>query len=324
MTDARRLGAVVLVAAATLLTACSSSASTSPSASTATSPSAAASQAASASAPASSAASPSTSVESATPSSSSAAVSTLAITAKEYSYESPAEAPAGVTAITVTNTGKEEHQAQIVRLADGVTMTQLGTALQNPDPSAALKLVTLEGGPTNVTPGNSVTTTSNLKAGTYAFLCFFATADGTPHIAKGMIGGLKVTGADTSDVVPAGDTTVTAKDFGYDLATTPLAAGKHTVTFKNDGPSPHEAGLVKLADGMTVADIVAQLTSGAAPSGPPPWTSVAGTAGVNPGSTTSFDIDVTAGNYAYICFIPDPKTGKSHLELGMIAPVTVK
>jgi len=252
------------------------------------------------------------------------AASVLAITAKDYSFELPATTPAGPTTITVTNQGKEGHQAQLVRLADATTMAQLTTALKNPDPSAALKLVTLAGGPTNVVPGATVSTASNLKAGQYAFLCFFRTADGTPHIAKGMIAGIQVTGSETAGQLPAGDTTVVAKDFGYEVPTAPLATGKHTVTFTNNGPSPHEAGLVKLADGMTVDKIKQIMASGTPPSGPPPWTAVAGTAGVSPGSTTTFDIDVTAGNYAFICFIPDPATGKSHFDLGMIAPLTVQ
>ncbi len=248
----------------------------------------------------------------------------LAVTATEYAFDMPATTPAGVTTISLANDGKEYHQAQLVQLASGVTMADLSVALQDPDPAATLKLVTLDGGPTNVAPGATVATTVDLKPGLYAFLCFFGTDDGTPHIAKGMVAGFEATGTASAGALPTGDTTVVAKDFGYDLPAEPLSPGKHTVTFTNDGPQPHEAGLVKLADGVTIDDIKAALAAPTPPDGPPPWTEVGGIAGVNPGTTATFDIDVEAGDYAYLCYIPDAATGKSHLELGMIAPVTVQ
>jgi hypothetical protein len=36
------------------------------------------------------------------------------------------------------------------------------------------------------------------------------------------------------------------------------------------------------------------------------------------------DVDLPAGNYALICFIPDPATGKAHFELGMLGELTVQ
>jgi hypothetical protein len=36
------------------------------------------------------------------------------------------------------------------------------------------------------------------------------------------------------------------------------------------------------------------------------------------------DVDLPAGNYAYICFVPDPATGKPHAQLGMVGALTVK
>ena len=139
-----------------------------------------------------------------------------------------------------------------------------------------------------------------------------------------MIGSVEVTGTAGTADVPAGDVAVTAKDFGFALPTTPLIAGKHTFTFTNEGPSPHEASLVKLSEGITVGKVVEMLQASTPPSGPPPWTSAGGIAGVQPGTVSSFDVDVPAGSYALVCFIPDPATGKNHLELGMIAGVTVQ
>jgi plastocyanin len=318
-----RLPVLLLLATGLLLAACSgATSSSSPATSAAASP--AASTPASA-APSESAAASSSAAASAEPSS--AAAATLTVTGKEYAFDLPASVPAGVTAITLTNAGKEEHQAQLVKINTGKTMTDLLGALQDPNPAAALQLVTLSGGPTGVQPGASGTATVSLEPGAYAFLCFISAPDGTPHLAKGMVAPLEVTGTAASTEIPAGDTSLTVKDFSFDLSS--LGAGKHTVTVKNDGPQPHEATIVKLSAGMTVDTILGMLSASPAPgesppSGPPPWTDVGGISAIAPGTTASMDVDLPAGDYAFICFVPDPATGKSHVELGMIGPLTVQ
>lgn len=309
-----RLPTLLVVASGLLVVACSgSSSSASPGSSTVPSAVPSAAPSASAGASASTAASGAPS---------SAAPATLAVTGKEYAFDLPASAPAGVTAITLTNAGKEEHQAQLVKIADGKSMTDLLAALQSPDQSAALKIITLSGGPNAVAPGTTGTSTVDLKPGAYAFVCFISGPDGTPHIFKGMVAPLEVTGTATTTPLPAGDASLTLKDFSFDLDS--LTAGKHTVTVKNDGPQPHEATIVRLNDGVTVDTIRSMVTASPAPSGPPPWTDVGGVTGVAPGTTVNMDVDLPAGNYAFICFVPDQATGKPHFELGMIGALTIQ
>lgn len=309
-----RLPALLLLASGCLLAACAGTASSgSPGASIA--PSQPASEVPSAPAAASASAAGSTAP-------SSAAAATLAVTGKEYAFDLPASVPAGVTAITLSNAGKEEHQAQLVKLIDGKTMTDLLGALQNLDPSTFLPLITLSGGPNAVAPGAKGTTTAALQPGQYAFLCFISAPDGQLHIAKGMVAPLEVTGTATTAEPPKGDAALTLKDFSFDLAS--LSAGKHTVTVKNDGTQPHEATIVKLNDGVTIDTIKGMATASPAPTGPPPWTDVGGINGIAPGATANFDVDLPAGNYAFICFIPDPAVRKSHFELGMIGALTIQ
>ena len=252
-----------------------------------------------------------------------AAASELRIEASDYAFEAQAEIPAGVTRIVVNNTGQEEHQAQIARIAEGNSFEDLTAALQQPDPAAALSLLTLAGGPTGVVPGATVSTTSNLEPGTYAFLCFVESPDGVPHLAKGMVSQLAVTGTAVDAPLPAGDAEVTLQDFAF-VGLTTLTPGEHTVTVTNDGPQPHEATLVKLNEGTTVEQVTQAFTSTEAPSGPPPWTSAGGIAGVAAGTTAAMDISVEAGEYAFICFIPDPASGRPHAALGMVGGLTVQ
>lgn len=281
---------------------------------------------ASASAEPSASASPETSASpspEASPSESPAAVGELQIEANEFAFVAPAEVAAGPTRVTVNNTGQEEHQAQIARLNEGNTFEDLTAALQQPDPAAALALMTLSGGPTGVVPGASGSTTVNLQPGTHAFLCFVAGADGVPHLAKGMVGQIEVTGTAGGGELPGGDSQVTLQDFAF-VGLTTLTPGQHTVTVSNNGPQPHEATLVKLNEGVTVEQVVQAFTSTEPPSGPPPWTSAGGIAGIATETTATMDIEVEAGNYAFICFIPDPASGKAHAALGMVGGLTVQ
>lgn len=315
-THARRLpGSLgILIATLGLLAGCAGQGTPTSAPTSAASPSAPASE--SASAPASESAS-------ASPSASAGAANELRIEGKEYAFEGPAETPAGVTRVTLDNTGQEEHQIQIARLNTDKTFEDLTAALQQPDPAPALALVTLSGGPTGVLPGASGTTTVDLEPGTHAFLCFVSSPDGVPHLAKGMVAQIEVTGTAAGGELPAGDAEVTLQDFAF-VGLSTLTPGQHTVTVTNKGPQPHEATLVKLSEGVTVEQLIAAFTSNEAPSGPPPFTSAGGIAGIASGTESTMDIDVEAGEYALICFIPDPATGKSHAALGMVGGLTVQ
>ncbi len=263
------------------------------------------------------------SASAASPSASAGAVTDVPIEAKDFSYVAPASIEAGVTKVTVNNTGKEEHQAQLARIADGKTFADLTAALQQPDEAAALAMLTLAGGPTGVAPGVTASTTANLEPGQYAFLCFVSGADGIPHLAKGMIAPMEVTGTAVDAPLPAGDAELALQDFAF-VGLSTLTPGQHTVTVENKGPQPHEATLVKLNEGTTIEQIVEAFGSSETSSAPPPWTSAGGIAGISAGSTATMDIDVEAGNYAFICFVPDPATGAPHAALGMIGGLTVQ
>ena len=256
----------------------------------------------------------------------SAAVGTvqdLAITATDFAFDAPATIPAGTTKVTLTNAGKEEHQAQVAGLVEGKTFADLTAALQGPDEGAALALVNLSGGPTGVQPGASVSTTSTLEPGQYVFLCFVQGADGVPHFAKGMIKPIEVTEGATPAALPDSDAQLALQDFAF-VGLDTLSAGAHTVSVTNNGPQAHEATIVKLADGVEATDLSAMFSAAAPPAGPPPFTGAAGVAGIAPGTTVNMDVDLEPGRYAFLCFVPDLASGAPHAALGMIGALTVE
>ena len=59
-------------------------------------------------------------------------------------------------------------------------------------------------------------------------------------------------------------------------------------------------------------------------SGPPPYTVLGGMQAMNPNRIGWTTVDLTPGEYIAICVVPDPSSGKPHVELGMIHGFTVR
>ncbi len=243
----------------------------------------------------------------------------VTVTGDEYKFNAPDQVDSGFVAITFENIGKLPHQANLARLAPGKTMQDLAAAFQQ-GLGPALAMLQFVGGPNTIDPGGKQTTIVNLTPGDYVFLCFVPDADGTPHLAKGMIRPIHIvssTNAVTAE--PTTDGSVTLKDFAFDLPSN-VSAGSHMWKVTNTGSQPHEMTLVKLADGKSVTDVLNFMK---APSGQPPFTYAGGIAALSPGLTGYVSVNLQSGNYVVMCNVTDVSTGKPHFDEGMITPLTV-
>jgi hypothetical protein len=211
--------------------------------------------------------------------------------------------------------------AMLFRLNEGVTLDQFNAAFKEPDPSGVFALGSLAGGVNTTPPGATQATTLDLKAGDYAMLDFGAGEDQVPYVAKGMLKQFKVT-AGSSTAEPASDVAVTLKEYTFEMPTE-LKAGAHTFKVSNQGTQSHEMILFKLAEGKTLGDLHSFL-SNPVPGGPPPGEEAGGALPMAPGMRAWTTVDLKTGNYVAVCFVPDPADGKSHLEHGMLMPITVK
>jgi len=243
---------------------------------------------------------------------------------KDFSYEISDMVRPGLVKINAKNTGKEPHQVQIAKWNEGVTQAQFDAALKNPDPMAIFKVVTFTGGPNTVAPGGSQVAYDNLTPGNYALLCFLESDDGTPHFAKGMVKSFVVAAGDSGGTAPKADGTVTLADFNFLGDVTSLPAKKTVIEVKNGGPQPHELTTIRLNNGLTVDQLKTLLNSDTPPAGPPPIDDAGGLSALQANQTGYVEFDLKAGNYAFVCFVPDAATGKPHAALGMIKAITVK
>jgi len=248
-----------------------------------------------------------------------AAPATVTMTAKDYSFDAPAQIPAGSVTLQLKNEGKEVHQAQLVRLEGGKTAQDLMAAMkQHGPPPDWMKFV---GGPNAAAPGHEVSATSVLEPGNYAWLCFIPSPDGVMHAAKGMVRPFEVTAAPAgaATALPETDVTVTLVDYDFQFSK-PLSAGKHRIMIENAGPQAHEIVMVKLAPGTTIKDFATWAES---MKGPPPAEPVGGVGVLEQGMRATFSADLAAGDYGLICFVPDVKDGKMHLVHGMMKDIKV-
>jgi len=240
------------------------------------------------------------------------------ITATDFAFQGPSQLEAGPAAITFVNAGQEEHHAIFLRLNDGVSAEQLTAALPE-GPAAVLRLTTIHGGAQTAPPGTSQHATLDLSAGHYVFLCFVQGEDGVPHAAKGMMHALDVTAGAAQASSPKADVAVSLQDFSFGMSVPPTA-GPQTWEIINRGPQPHELALYTLAPGKTFDDVAAYVQN---PNGPRPVTRVSGVELLTEGERAWIDLDLAAGGYVLVCTIPDPASGKEHVDLGMLATFTV-
>ena len=249
------------------------------------------------------------------PAQTAAAPNAVTITAREYAFEAPHQIPSGVTNFHFMVKGKEPHHGIMVRLDEGKTFDDLAAALTNPGPPPSW--AHLEGGMMIGDPVNGSHTTLSLTPGRYALICFIPSADGVPHVAKGMFAPIEVTASAASTAPePAADVTVTLKDYDFALST-PLTPGDHVIRVETAPGQPHEFVLVRLSEGVTAQQVIA--TEMGQNKGPrPSYTFMGGVAPMEGGRHAFVNVRLEPGTYALICFIPDAKDGKPHFMHGMM------
>lgn len=240
------------------------------------------------------------------------AVNEVTLIATDHAFEGPDRIPAGVVRVRLVNNGKEMHHAQLMRLKGGKTIDDFAAAMAS---GAPLDFVSWVGGPSMAAPGMAASATLSLRPGTYYWLCFVASpANGTPHLEQGMIRPMVVEEGPSGEL-PEASNLLILSDYDFKFAQ-PLTPGRHTIRVRNHAAQPHEIVLVKLMPGKTLDDLMAWVEAGE--QGPPPAVPVGGMQAVDQGVVANFDLELEAGEYGALCFVPDVKDGRPHLAHGMI------
>jgi hypothetical protein len=259
-----------------------------------------------------------------------ASSNTLTVTAGEYTYKLSGSPQRGWVQINFVNSGVELHMLAIVALKPGVTSAELKKAALSQDDAAFGKLVKGDGNvygtPDLLSPGQSTTTISELKAGHYGIMCFVpAAGDGQPHIAHGMVTVFDVKASKSSFKPPQdGVTDVTVSDTAI---TVPSSTAPQHATLKvtNSATTPHNFTVVKLETGKTTEDAYAYYTAffnGETPAGTAPGQLVGGISSVGPGGVAYLEWDLKPGHYGYAS--TDSESDNADLSKGFAGEFDVK
>lgn len=128
----------------------------------------------------------------ATPSS----ISLVSINGTEYSFDTPDTVAAGRTTFQFTNSGREDHDLQILRLNDGVLIHQFQQTLHQVGVDAALRLTSVAGQVGTIGPTQTTEVSVALPEGEYVLICLQSSIDDdVAHALKGMTKLLTVTRA---------------------------------------------------------------------------------------------------------------------------------
>lgn len=239
------------------------------------------------------------------------------VRASDFAFEAADTVPAGLTTIHLMNDGPDWHHVALLRMEEGHTMDELQEAIaagEEPEWMHAM------GGPNAPGAGGTAETTLNLEPGTYVMVCFIPSADGVPHLAKGMVRPLVVVPSDApTGPLPEADLAITMTDFDWTMSQ-PISAGKHVIEMKNTASQAHELWFAKLNPGVTIEQLMAWFEK---PEGPPPFSETGGMSPIEGGTSQIMTHDFTAGDYALICFIPDATDKRPHFMHGMMKQITV-
>lgn len=226
----------------------------------------------------------------------------------------PPELPAGIANVSFVNSTDAPYAPLVARLNEGVTTDALMEALAQ-GPEASLPLVSLLGG-TQIGPQSSFNATFDLKPGTHVVLNF--AGESAPQlftVAEGNV---------SAETAPEADVTVSLLDFAFSLPTT-ISAGEQTWALENKGEQWHEMGIYRIDDSTTIAelrDIMQQMVSSDA-AAELPVEQVGFWMPLQQHERAWFNINLDAGTYVVVCFLPDFASGHAHMNLGMVQLLTV-
>ncbi|HEX5385131.1 MAG TPA: hypothetical protein VFW66_00370 [Gemmatimonadales bacterium] len=227
----------------------------------------------------------------------------VTVVARDFVFERPAPVtvPAGPITVRMINGGKDLHMIGIVWLGEH-SVAEFLAAVQGdslfPGPYEV-------GGPNAVVPGDTAVATVVLPPGHAVLACWVMDEDGKMHVQKGLFAPLEVAPAGPRTATePHADARITLRDYAIDMAGVP-AAGRRVFRVENRGPATHDVEVFRMAPGATMADVDAWMhhpMAGSRRARP-----LGGMVGVDRGHHAWFTVDLTAGDYVLVCWMPDAK-----------------
>jgi hypothetical protein len=236
----------------------------------------------------------------------------------------PASIKAGLVEVSLKNSGKNPHVAEVGFIDPPHTLQDLLAEIESDRPVASW--IHTRGGPA-APPGSTVTATLVLDPGNY-YVVDYESPDGEntkPYASQGAVLPLEVTGTAAKTTLPSAKATIGAKEYTFD--TKGLTSGMLTIKWENTGMQHHLMFAAPINEGKTLDDVKAALSDQSS-TAPPPVDFQKGVelTVLDPGAAQVTTVDFAPGRYAFICFLTDEKNPAAtpHFVEGMLKEVTIK
>ncbi len=169
------------------------------------------------------------------------------IVATDAGFDAPERVPAGVRHIVFENHGSEIHEAMLVKLPSGMTVTEYVSAVRKGSlfPAGALDY----SGPGLTSPGERVEVWVKLDPGQYILICW---NDG--HARSTPPRPISVEYTISDDRPPKEDVIVKLVDYRFELIGR-LRKGVQVIRAERAGPSMHEMDIFRLHEGKTLGNV---------------------------------------------------------------------
>lgn len=260
-----------------------------------------------------------------------AAVQTLTMVGTEYAFEiaeAGQELHAGWTKVTFDNQGDEAHQVMFARVRDGVDLAEVAAAAAGDSSgSKAIEYVDMLGGVSYIGPGQRIEAMVDLPEGVVLAMCYVPDHDGVAHALSGMQTTLAVgPAAEPSDADPSEEEDVvgviTMGADGYEIPDA-LPAGWYRVENDDAGDAPGEGlhelsilGLDQPLEDAALDQLLDDLATNATPA--VELDALGGLGALSAGFEGYVYLDLDAGPYLAVDFMPDPGSPRPHLLDGYV------
>ncbi len=244
----------------------------------------------------------------------------------DYAFQIPSTLPAGRTTFHFRNSGKKQHEFNILLLKEGTKPEQFFQAVKANQPQ--MIMVDEPVGVLFAEPGKvgAYGLTTNLVAGrTYVVICIARDSAKAPrHVEMGMSAILRVTGSKPGAPLPQTATdTIVGVNYAFKYRGS-VAPGRHTFLFRNEGTVRHEAFFGLLKKGVTLDSL--EKVDKAGGNTDALMESADGllfsSAGQTPAGT--LQIDMPSGReYVIFCTFADDEKSPPHYKLGMVGSIRV-
>jgi hypothetical protein len=226
----------------------------------------------------------------------------------------PDTLPAGTIRFRLVRADSAGHNLVVFALAQDTDAESFAKALdlapETPAPVVA------RGGPeTPPEPGDTSDVYLTLAPGRYLLGCMLRGFAASRHVSAGEWRVVTVVPSE-AEAPPAATIELGMADFAFQSEDR-WPAGDQMIRVSNIGSQEHIVFISRLDPGHTLSEWIAA-------EGDAPWShSLGGVSRLGPGQSVLLPRTLAPGRYILTCLFVDPKSGRPHVELGMLREITV-